>query len=104
MLETAAALMRRVERALRFYRYAAAAGAVVIALLAAGGAGLYETQLGQCQAGNAYRAADQANWDDFIAVALGAHPAAGARAQAAVLRSEIHARDTPRPCPALRLP
>lgn len=104
MLGTATALMGRVERALRFYRYAAVALAVVVALLCAGGAGLYSMQRQQCQAGNAYRASDQQGWDEFILIALGPHPRPAAAASAAQLRAYIAGLDRPRACPPRLLP
>lgn len=101
MLATATALMERVERALRFYRYAAVAGAAVIALVILGGVGLYETQQQQCQAGNSYRAADAANWDDVLAIVFGGSADPRAAVAAGRIRAAIHHRDAPRACPGL---
>jgi hypothetical protein len=101
MMTTATALVARMERALRFYRYTAIAGAAVIALMIAGGVGLYETQQQQCQAGNSYRAADAANWDDVLAITFDGSADPRAAVAAGRIRSAIHHRDAPRACPGL---
>ena len=101
MLGTATALMGRVERALRFYRYAAIAGVVVIGLMCAGGAGLWETQQQQCRAGNDYRASDAANWDDVLAIVFGGATDPRAVRAERQIRAAVHHRDAPRACPGL---
>lgn len=100
LLVTASQLLIRVERALRWYRPVVIALVVAVLLIGAGGAGLYSTQQGQCHAGNAFRASDAANWDDFLDIALGPHPRPEAVRLAGEIRQRIHARDAPRGCSA----
>lgn len=101
MMTTATALVERMERALRFYRWAFIALAIVVALLGRVVWQQYQDQRAACASGNAFRAADMANWDDFITIALGPRPKAGALEAAASLRGKIHHRDAPRACPGL---
>ena len=101
MQATFLAIVGRLERALRVYRYALIALAVVAAALVAGGVGLYETQQGACHAGNEFRAGDAANWDNFLDIALGPHPTPGNVKTAGLIRASIHKRDAPRACSSI---
>jgi len=102
MMTTATALVERMERALRFYRYAFIALAVVVALLGRVVWQQYQDQRAACASGNAFRAADMANWDDVLAITFGGSTDPRAAVAAGRIRSAIHHRDAPRACPGLR--
>lgn len=104
MAEVAEALMGRVERALRPVRWLAIGAVITAALMIAGGADLVSMQHRQCQAGNSYRAADEANWDDFLRLALGPRPKPAAVGVAGQIRDAVRRHDAPRGCPWLTLP
>lgn len=108
LMKAAVDAVEDLKRQLRWFRWVMGAMVVIIIALGAGYVQVRGVQSAQraatvagCQAGNSYRAADAANWDRFLAVALGPHPAAHAVALAAQIRGFVHHADMPRDCSKL---
>lgn len=98
LLRLAREQVKRVERALRWYRYGFVAFAIIIGLLGWGFWQQHTDTRNTCIAGNAFRAADAANWDDVLQIVFGQATDPRAIKAKTAIAVAVHSRDKARAC------